>query len=148
MEDTQRKAAWLPDVSRRGSKLDGVGHTPAAAASIVRDGSKAGAVLIEGLQPGEWSRERAEAIAAALRERAARLRAGDTSDVEDDLAAQLAFLSSLIGHAVRKGTAEGISPAAADVWMRMALKAQTAYARTVAAFAALNMVKPRTLNAD
>lgn len=40
-----------------------------------------------------------------------------------------------MAYAVRKGTAEGFRHEAADLWFKVALKAQTACARTVASFA-------------
>lgn len=129
-----------------GGKLD-VAHSDAALVpDLIRDGSASAALLIEGLLPGDVDGERANAVHRALSDRARRLRAGDTTDIENDLAGQLAWLTALIAYAERKAIAPAITPQAADVWFRLALRAQTNYARTVAAFAAVQMAKPRAVS--
>lgn len=133
-----RAFAPLPPATAPTSKLDGIASTPDNAAALVRDSSAASAVLLEGLLPGGWNAERARALAAAVRERAERLRSGDTSDLETDLAGQLEWLKSLAAYAIRRGTADDVSPAAADIWFRMAMRAQRQFAQTVAAFALVN----------
>ena len=89
-------------------------------------------MLLEALAPGEYDRERVEAFAAAIRSRLAKVKAGDVSGVEADLVTQMAFLSSLIAYATRKGSADGLEASAADVWLRLAIRAQGAYAKTAA----------------
>ncbi len=117
------------------SKLDGRGGAPASAAGFVSDPVAWGGLLVEGLAPGAFNAERAVAVTKAIRERAERLRQGNTAGLEDALAAQLVWLESLIAYAVRKATAAGVGASAADVWLRLAMRAQGAYVKTVAAFA-------------
>ena len=124
-------------------KLDYAHGDVALVPDLIRSGSASAALLIEGLLPGDVDGDRANAVHTALSDRAARLRRGDTADIEDDLAGQLAWLTALIAYAERKAIADGVTPQAADVWFRLALRAQTNYARTVAAFAAVQLAKPR-----
>lgn len=118
-------------------KMDRLQLKPADWGSVVADSPSAYGLLMEALIPGGYDGERTLAMIEAIRARVARVRAGNTSDLETDLTAQLAWLGGLIAHCTRKGAAEGISPAAADVWLRLALKTQAAYARTAATLAGI-----------
>lgn len=117
---------------RRGSKLDALDMSPAQWGAVTEDGPLGAALLLEGLTPGTYDVERVKAFAAAIRSRTAKVKAGDVSGLEADLVSQLAFLNGLIAFAVRRGAADGVSPAAADVFLRLALKAQGAFTRTAA----------------
>lgn len=107
----------------------------AGRAQTVTDGAALAAVLIEGLRPGAFDAERAEAARKAILERAQRIQRGDVSGIEIDLTAQAAWLDALIETCLAKGTAQGLKPSAAAQWLAIALRAASVRVRTVGALA-------------
>jgi hypothetical protein len=115
----------------------------AGRAHTVRDGVAEGTVLVEALRSGAFDVERANAARLAIEERAARVRAGDLTDIERDLVAQGAWLDALIEWALARGTAPGLRPSAAGQWLAVALRAAGLKARTGSALAALVLAQGR-----
>ena len=127
------------------SKLDEMAMTPEHWGRAVTDSDFAYGLLSEALQTGPYDPMRARAVAGGIRARIAKIHAGDTSGIEEEMAAQLAWLASVIAYCVRKATASGHSTAA-DVWWRLALKSQNASLRTALALAAIVKGRPRIVN--
>lgn len=115
------------------NKLTTLRFSPQQHKALTEDGSAQYGLLIEALIPDHYEADRAKAIAEGIRARIARLKSGDVGDIEADLTAQCAWLVSLTAYFTQKAAADSVSTAAADVYWRLALKAQQAYARTAAA---------------
>lgn len=80
------------------------------------------------------------AIQEGLRERIAQTNALDAAGLREDLTAQCALLNVLTLYALEQARAAG-SPASKDVYFRLLLRAQQAYARTAATLAGLMLAE-------
>lgn len=122
------------------NKLDTV--NPAQRGSLAADGALHGALIVEGIQPGPYDPERAQAVLAAIRARTAAIREGDLSGVEQDLTAQAAWLAALVERLLAKAEAAG-NPNAAAIWYGLALRAAGVHVRTSGALAGLVLSQQR-----
>ena len=112
------------------NKLESVKQDAETRARLTRDGALQGALLVEGIQAGSYDAKRLQAVLEAIRARAQRLREGDLTGIEEDLAAQAAWLRALIEHFLSKAQAVGDNANAAAVWYGLALRAASVHLRT------------------